>query len=385
MIQQPSARQTLINTLVVLGVLFVAWFVIQIRSTLVLLLFGILFAASIEPLVNRLRKRGFRRGQAILLVYLSLLALLSLVIFFAAPSLFSQGSQLLNDIPTILQDLRADARASESAFVRETGTRVVNEALIAYNQARASPPIQGQQAFKFASSIAGGLFAVITVLVVAFYWMTEKAIIKRLYLGLFAIERRDRAHKLWDDIEGRIGGWTRGQLLLCVTIGAISTVAYGIIGVDFWLALGLIAGITEIIPLVGPILGGAVAAVVALTDSWQKALIVVIFAIALQQLESVFLVPRVMKNAVGMTPLTVVLAVLIGSSLAGVLGAVLAIPVGAAVQVLVSELLYNRADDPDNRSVRPGKPRPADSGHDLAGESVGEGGRVPLMSSPGDS
>ena len=204
----------------------------------------------------------------------------------------------------------------------------------------------------------GSLFSVVTVLIVAFYWMTEKAIVKRLILGLFPIDRRDRAHAMWDEIEFRIGGWTRGQLLLCLVIGVLSAIAYKLIGLEFWLPLGLFAGITEIIPFVGPILGGGAAFAVALTDSWQKAIIVLIFAIALQQLEGAFLVPRVMKNAGGMTPLTVILAVLIGGSLAGALGAILAIPVGAAAQVLIGELLYNRADDPDMRSRGPrGRPR----------------------------
>jgi predicted PurR-regulated permease PerM len=259
---------------------------------------------------------------------------------------------LIDDVPTLLGDLRKEAVASDSAFIRESGTRFIDEALDAYYRFRAKPPIEGEQARDFAISIGGAVFAIATVFVVAFYWMTEKAIIKRLFLGLFPIDRRDRAHALWDEIEARIGGWTRGQLLLCLVIGVLSTVAYWLIGLDFWLALGLFAGITEIIPFLGPILGGSAAVMVALTDSWQKAVIVLIFAIALQQLEGAFLVPRVMRNAVGMTPLTVILAVLIGGSLAGPLGAVLAIPVGAASQVLVSEVLYNRADDPDNRIRR---------------------------------
>ena len=115
---------------------------------------------------------------------------------------------------------------------------------------------------------------------------------------------------------------------------------------------------------------------VALTDSWQKAVIVLIFAIALQQLEGAFLVPRVMRNAVGMTPLTVILAVLIGGSLAGPLGAVLAIPIGAATQVLVSELLYNRADDPDNRSRRMRGDAAPNTGSDLALEPDAGNGKV---------
>ncbi len=352
MTPQISARQTAINTAVVLGVLFGAWFIVQVRSTLVLLLIGILFAAAIEPIVNRLRRRGLSRGKSILVVYLGLFGLVGLVIFAVAPPLFNQGSELIDDVPNLLNDLRDEVRTSDRPFIRESGTRLIDEALTTYWRFKARPPIEGEQAREFAVSIGGAVFAIATVFVVAFYWMTEKAILKRLFLGLFAIERRDRVHGLWDEIEARIGGWTRGQLLLCLVIGVLSTIAYWAIGLDFWLALGLIAGITEIIPFLGPILGGGAAVMVALTDSWQKALMVLIFAVALQQLEGAFLVPRVMRNAVGMTPLTVILAVLIGGSLAGILGAVLAIPVGAAAQVLVGELLYNRADDPDNRIRR---------------------------------
>jgi predicted PurR-regulated permease PerM len=180
--------------------------------------------------------------------------------------------------------------------------------------------------------------------------MTEKAIIKRVVLGLFPLTSRDRAHAIWDEIEARLGGWTRGQLLLCLVIGAFSAAGYFLIGLEFWLALGIWAGLTEIIPFIGPFLGGAVAVTVALTDSWQKAAMVVVFVILLQQLEGAFLVPRVMRNAVGMTPLTVILAVLIGGAVAGPIGSVLAIPVGAAVQVVVQDLLRNRADDPDSVS-----------------------------------
>jgi predicted PurR-regulated permease PerM len=107
----------------------------------------------------------------------------------------------------------------------------------------------------------------------------------------------------------------------------------------FWLALAIWAGLTEAIPFIGPFLGGGTAALVALTDSPEKALWVVIFAVVLQQVEGAVLVPRVMKNAVGMSPLTVVLAVLIGNALAGLMGSLLAIPIGAAIQVLVSNLL----------------------------------------------
>lgn len=348
--QPANVRQVMASTAAVLFVIFVAWFIVQIRSTLVLLLIGILFASAIEPLVNRLRRRGFSRGQSILLVYLGLLGVVALIVIAVAPPLVRQATNLFNDIPSILDDLEDQAKRSNSEFIQDQGLRAVNEARDAYVRIQENPPIEQDQALSFATSVGGGLFTIVTVLIVAFYWMSEKAIAKRLILGLFPIERRDRAHALWDEIESRIGGWTRGQLTLCLFIGVISAIAYRVIDLEFWLALGLFAGITEIIPFVGPVLGGTAAFLVAITDSWQKAVVVVVFAIVLQQVEGAFLVPRVMRNAVGMTPLTVILAVLIGGSVAGPLGAILAIPVGAACQVLVGELLRGRADDPDTRN-----------------------------------
>jgi predicted PurR-regulated permease PerM len=154
---------------------------------------------------------------------------------------------------------------------------------------------------------------------------------------------------MWDEIESKLGGWARGQLLLMLIIGGISTVVYSplIFDLPFWFLLGIWAGVTELIPFIGPFLGGGAATIVALTDSWQKALIVAGFVLVLQQLEGSVIVPRVMRNAVGLTPLSVILAVLIGGALMGPIGSILAIPVAAAVQVLVQNLLYAREESAD--------------------------------------
>jgi predicted PurR-regulated permease PerM len=198
-------------------------------------------------------------------------------------------------------------------------------------------------AYQLVSSVVGVIFTTFSVMIVAFYWMTEKSIVKRLVLDLFPLDKRERAHAVWDEIELKLGGWTRGQLILCVTIGVTSAVAYRLVGLEFWLALGIWAGLTELIPFIGPVLGGSAAFIVALADSWQKAAIVIGIVIVLQQLEGAVLVPRVMKNAVGMTPLSVILAVFIGGTLLGIIGAVIAIPIAAALQVLIQALLRSRA------------------------------------------
>jgi predicted PurR-regulated permease PerM len=343
-----TPTRVMINTAAALSVIGMAWLLIHVRAILLLLILGILFAAAIEPLVNRLRSRGLPRGQAILLVYVALIASIGFVLYLVLPSLVRQATRLYEDLPLILDNLRQQAIKSNNEFVRTAGQQFLNRAIRAYYTLKANPPIEGSTAIQFATSAVGVLFTTVSVMIVAFYWLTEKAIIKRIILGFFPYDRRDRAHALWDEIESRLGGWTRGQLVLCFVIGALSTIAYYLIGLDFWLALGIFAGITEIIPFIGPFIGGGAAAMIALTDSWEKAVMVAVFAIILQQLEGAFLVPRVMRNAVGMTPLTVILAVLVGGALSGPVGAIIAIPLGAAIQVLVQDLLRNRAEDADS-------------------------------------
>lgn len=344
MVPTMSLTRVIMTTAVVLGVIGLAWVLIQIRSILFLLLLGIVFAAAIEPLVYRLRQAGLRRGQAILLVYAGLLAVTGIGLYFLIPALVGQFAALDEAIPDIFDKLRQRALDSGNGFLRQTGYQSLWRIENTYMQVRNAPEIGQDEALGAATSVLGIIFTIVSLMIVAFYWMTEKATIKRVVLELFPFSRRGRAHAIWDEIEYRIGGWTRGQLLLMLMIGACSGVAYYIIDLRFWLALAIWAGLTEAVPFIGPFIGGGTAALIALADSPEKALQVVIFATVLQQLEGAVLVPRVMRNAVGMSPLTVILAVLVGGALAGPLGSLLAIPVGAAVQVLVSNLLRLRDD-----------------------------------------
>jgi predicted PurR-regulated permease PerM len=377
--RQPSYEpwtpvRVMVNTLAVLFVLGLVWLLIQVRSIILLLILGILLAAAIEPLVFRLRRRGFSRGQAILTIYAGIVAILGLGLYLVVPPIITQSRELWGNIPDYIDDLRTRAAASDNSFISTVGVRTVNRLNRLYIDVQTNPPIEPNQAIGLATSAVGVVFTTISVMIVAFYWMTEKAIIKRVILGLFPLDRRDRAHAMWDEIEGKLGGWTRGQLLLMLIIGVISTIAYFLLDLPFWFLLGIWAGVTELIPFIGPILGGAAAALVALTVSWEKALIVVVFVLVLQQVESSVIVPRVMRNAVGLTPLSVILAVLIGGALLGALGAVLAIPVAAAVQVLVQELLKARAEAVDTAAfgptlapTAPGRPEPAPTDRGAAG------------------
>ena len=339
-----TPARVMVNTAAVLFVIGLAWLLIQVRTIIVILILGILLAAAIEPLVNRLRRRGFGRGQAILFVYAGILLTLIVGLYLVVPPLSTQATALIESILEILENLQTQAITSNNDFIQSSGYRTLIRIEGAYNEFRDNPSIEGRTAVGWFTSVVGFLFTTITVMILAFYWLTEKAIIKRLILGLFPLRHRDRAHSLWDQIERRLGGWTRGQLVLMATIGVLSTIAYFLMDLEFWLPLGIFAGLTEVVPFFGPFIGGGAAVVVALTISWQKALLVLAFVVVLQQLEGAVLVPRVMRNAVGMSPLTVVVAVLIGGVVLGPIGSILAIPVGAACQVLLQDLLRQRQD-----------------------------------------
>ena len=339
-----SVTRLILYTLAALAVVALAWMVVQIRSIIFVMMLGIVFAAAIEPLVFRLRRAGLRRGQAILVVYAALLTVIFGGLYLLVPLLVRQFSSLDAAVPDMFDNLRQQALGSDNAFLRQTGYQTLWRIQNTYVRIRSSPEIGQDQAVGAATSAIGILFTIVSLLIVAFYWMTEKATIKRVVLSLFPLRHRARAHEIWDEIEFRIGGWTRGQLVLMVIVGTFSGVAYWFIDLRFWLALAIWAGITEAIPFIGPFIGGGTAALFALADSPEKALWVILFVVILQQLEGAVLVPRIMKNAVGMSPLTVVLAVLIGNALAGPIGSLLAIPIGAACQVLVSNLLRGRDD-----------------------------------------
>jgi predicted PurR-regulated permease PerM len=341
---QPFLVRVATATILIIGIVVAAWLIWQVRSILLLLGVGILFGAIIEPLVNRLRRIGLSRGQGLLLLYVAFFAILGGALYYILPLLAKQVTAFDDAIPAIFANLREQALESGSSLIRQSGFRALIQLESAWNNVRNSPNFDPNQAFSIVNSVFAFSLTAISMLIVTFYWTVEKLSVKRWVLGLFPFSHRARAHSVWDEIEYKLGGWARGQLLLMLVIGTIFGAVFWAIDLRFWLALGILSGITEAIPYIGPIFAGAVAALVALTESPEKAIMVIVIAFVVQQLEGAFLVPRIMKNSVGLTPLTVILAVLVGNALGGPIGSIIAIPLGATAQVLIGALLRSRDD-----------------------------------------
>lgn len=362
---RPYILRVTVATILVIAIAVGAWFVWQIRSILLILAIGILFGAIVDPLINRLRRTGLGRGQALLALYVLFFGIIGVGIYYLSPLLGRQIANLDSAIPDMFENLRNQALASNNDTIRRSGFRAITQVEQAWSGFRTDPNVNPDQAFSFVNTLFGASLSVISSLIVTFYWTVEKVAIKRGFLGLFPFAVRPRAHTIWDEVEYRIGGWARGQLMLMLAVGVISGAVYFAVDLRYWLALAVLAGLLEVVPYFGPILAGAVAAAVALTESPQKAILVIVLVFIIQQLEGAFLVPRIMKHTVGLTPLTVILAVLIGNQLGGPAGAIIAIPIGAAVQVVISSMLRSRDNVIDAElstlSVQPLSPNHFDS------------------------
>jgi predicted PurR-regulated permease PerM len=189
------------------------------------------------------------------------------------------------------------------------------------------------------------IFAVFSVFVVTFYWISERLVIRRTLLRLLPARHREHGLTVWDDVEAKLGAWVRGQLLVMLCIGAAFALGLGVMGVKFWLLLAVFSALAEVIPLVGPYIGTGAAVLVALTQNLQLALIVAAYGAVVQLLENNILVPRIMGHATGVSPLTVILGILVGATLMGIPGALLAVPVASAIQVLLTDLNVLGDDD----------------------------------------
>ncbi|MBI3975083.1 MAG: AI-2E family transporter [Armatimonadetes bacterium] len=336
--------QTALVALTVLLVIGLVRLLVQITAILLLLLISVILAAGISPLTAAIQRRRFGRRQrqisqpaAILLVYLGLILLLFLMAGIILTPLVTETRDFIAALPQIMQNLEQSAAALEGRYEWLPDLSVI--------VSRLPQELAGlSRYFGTAAGVAfralGGVVSIVTVLFMTYYMLVEGQQMKRGFLTLFPRERRDQVEEILQRIGLKFGGWLRGQLLLGLIIGVVVGLGAVALRLPYPLLLGLIAGITELIPIVGPILGAIPAALIALFQPpWWRVLVVAGFYALVQQLESNFVVPRVMRLSVGLSPLLTVVALLIGAKLLGIAGALLAVPVAAALQVVVGEVL----------------------------------------------
>jgi predicted PurR-regulated permease PerM len=305
-------------------------------SVLLLLFIAILLASALEPVVGGLRDRlRLGRGSTILVVYLGFFVSVLGLAFIVLPAAIKQAEDIISSLPPFFEQAQAwAATLRPAALSRSVSALIASVAGIL----KPPPPPDPDTVVEVGAAVAEAAVWLATLLTIVFFWLLEHARVQRYVLAFVSADARAGARDAWNEIESRLGLWVRGQLILMGSIGVATTITYTLLGLPGAVLLGLIAALTEAIPIVGPLLGAIPAVLVAATVSPELAVIVAIIYLILQFIEGSVLVPMVMRNTVGISPLLVLVSLLIGGAVGGIVGALLAVPVAASVEIVLSRL-----------------------------------------------
>ena len=303
---------------------------------LLLLFISVLLASALEPIVALLRDRlPLGRSATILVVYAGFFVAVLGIAFIVVPAAIKQAEEILQSLPPFFEQTRAwAADLRPAALSRSVGALVDSVASVV----KPPPPPDPDTVVEVGAAVAEAAVALATLLTIVFFWLVEHARLQRYTLAFLPAERRAGARDAWNEIENRLGMWVRGQLILMGAIGGATAIVYTVLGLPGSLLLALIAAITEAIPMVGPLLGAIPAVLVAATVSPELAVIVALIYLVLQFLEGAVLVPMVMRNTVGISPLLVFVSLLVGGAVGGLVGAFLAVPIAASVEIVLSRM-----------------------------------------------
>jgi predicted PurR-regulated permease PerM len=306
-----------------------------VRAILVRILIALFIAVSLDPAVRQLAKRGVRRGFAVALIFALALVLVSIFLISVIPPLVTQFGNLVDNLPDYLHRLQ-----SNSSQFRELNDRYnVSDQL--QGMVGTLPSRLGTGLLGFTSRVFGAVFNGLTVLVFTVYFMADMPRIRSGLVRLFPVSRRPQARQVVDLVVDKVGGYMIGNIIISIIAGIASLIAFTLLGVPFPVPLAFVVAICDLIPMIGATLGAVIGVTVALftTGIWPTTVLVAAFFIAYQQLENYVIAPRVLKTTVELGAAAVLIAGLIGATVLGLVGALMAIPVAAAFNVLLNERL----------------------------------------------
>lgn len=311
---------------VVVAALVVALF--ALRGVIAALLLAVVIASGIEPGVRWLARYRLPRVLAVLVIYVIAFAVIGSVISLVIPPLVDEFRAFLDSFPRYQRILLQELRSFQNLPFYSFFSGGAEDAIL-------NPPFDiravGGNTLNVLFGVVGGIFSGVILIVVSFYLASQERGIEHFLRMVTPLRDEEYVLDLWARSQAKIGQWLRGQLVLALVIGILVYVVLTVLGIRYALSLALLAAILEIVPIIGPILAAVPAVFLAFLTSPLLALIVALAYVLVQQLESHLIVPMVMQRAVGLNPLLVILALLIGGALGGILGLFLAVPVAAVI------------------------------------------------------
>jgi predicted PurR-regulated permease PerM len=339
--ERPSTATVARIVFTVSGIALLLYAIYRVRGVLVLMLIAVFLAVGLDPAVRRLEKRGLRRGHGVAAIFLGLIVFLLAFSLAVIPPLAGQVALFASDLPGQVRELAEQNPRLHDVIIENDIPQKLQDAV-------SSIPSAISNSFGSVLGIAGSvltaLFNVLTVIILTIYFMLSLARIRAGSLRLVPKSKRQRVAELTDPILEKIGGYIAGQITVALIAGSLAFVFLAVVGVPFPVALALWVAIASLIPLVGATIGAIPAFVVAFFDSPTVGVATLVYFIVYQQVENYLIAPRIMTKAVDISPATVLLAALIGGSLLGFVGALIAIPTAASIKLIVQEVVIPRVE-----------------------------------------
>ncbi len=340
-----SFRQVVWATLVLVCVAISFWLIYRFNQVVFILFIAIVIGTVLRPIVIWLHRRGLPRIAGLMLVYFLILIAIIGFAFLIFPLIVEQGTTIIATLPSYYQSLQGwmanypnllVVRLSEFLPATLPGLEPIQ-------QTEEQIVASAGQALVYLSMAAKVIFIAIVILVLAFYWTLDGPRTIQKLIMLVPQDQRESISELISAMETKVGFYIAGQGILCLVIGIMALIAYLLIGLPNALVLALMAGVLEAVPMIGPLLGAIPAALVALSIAPSKLVWVIIATAIIQQVENSLLVPRVMRKAVGVNPFVTLLAIFAFSSLFGIAGALMAIPMAAIIQLVLNRFVFHPA------------------------------------------
>jgi predicted PurR-regulated permease PerM len=338
-----TAKRAALATLVTGGIVVLALALWQLKLLAALLFFAFILAAAMRPTVDMLAEHRLPRGLGIALHYVVFVALIAGFLWLVVPRAIDQVDNALGGLPSTRSDLGEEARQS---------TGIKHDILVGLQRRLEDLP-SGERLVDPAVEMTLTVFeialGIFFVLASAAYWIFERDRAEDLVCSLLPRPQRKRVRDTWELIDAKLGAYVRGQAVLIVLVGIVLSLAFWAIGLPYWILIGAFAGIVEIVPVVGPLVAGALAVGVGLTVSWQTGLAAGLAVLVVRLLEDYLVIPRVLGDAVGLTPLVVLVAVTACGLLFGGFAVILAIPLAAVIATLIDVIVRDK--DPAEEDV----------------------------------
>lgn len=316
-----------IGMLVLVGLILYALYVIQ--PVLLPFVYAVAVVYLLRPVVDRLQHAGLPRVAAVAVAYLLVLVVFALAGLYIIPIISREISQFLEGLPKQIAVVRGFLAEAAQRYQSARFGEFTNFIDTILESLRRAGLRLAEAVPAFTINLFGGLLNVALGPIIAFYILKDLHAIKQTIIDAIPPAYREEGLHLIREIDQILSGFLKGQLLVALSVAVLSGMALYILGIDYALLIGMIIGVFDLIPYLGPVIGAIPAVLVALTKSWTLAIVVVVVLFAVQQVESILISPNIMKAQVNLHPVVVIFSLLLGATLLGVMGMLLAIPVAA--------------------------------------------------------